>query len=57
MSRIRLEQQRRLTLPSDVVEQAGIHLHDLLEATYENGAIVLRPLTDPSASSPAKSIM
>lgn len=50
MSKVRLQKQRRLTLPLSIVAKAGIHADDILEASYENGAIVLRPA---KASSPA----
>lgn len=43
MSKVRLQKQRRLTLPREIIMQAGIHIDDILEASYENGAIVLRP--------------
>lgn len=43
MSKIRLEKLRRLTLPPEIIAQAGLHQDDVLEATYANGEIILRP--------------
>lgn len=43
MSKIRLEKQRRLTLPPEIVAQAGLQQDDVLDATYEGGDIILRP--------------
>ena len=44
MSKIRLGKQQQLTLPPEIIEQAGLRQHDVLEASYENGAIILRPI-------------
>jgi len=57
MSKIRLEKQRQLTLPSEIVELAGIRQDDLLEVTYANGVIILRPILKSNAQPPKKSIM
>ena len=57
MSKIRLEKQRQLTLPPEIVEQAGIRQHDMLEASYEDGAIILRPIRSHEPAGPTKSIM
>ena len=34
MSRIRLEKLWQLTLPTEIIEQAGIRQNDMLEASY-----------------------
>lgn len=57
MAKIRLEKQQQLTLPTEIIEQAGIRQHDMLEATYENGAIVLRPVRSLESTRQVKSIM
>lgn len=57
MSKIRLEKQRQLTLPNEIVELAGIRQGDLLDVTYANGAITLRPIKKPEILEPRKSIM
>jgi bifunctional DNA-binding transcriptional regulator/antitoxin component of YhaV-PrlF toxin-antitoxin module len=57
MAKIRLEKQRQLTLPMEIVEQAGIRQHDMLEATYENGAIILRPIRNSERGGQTRSIM
>ena len=57
MSKIRLGKQQQLTLPPEIIEQAGLRQHDMLEASYENGAIILRPIRSPEPGGPAKSIM
>jgi bifunctional DNA-binding transcriptional regulator/antitoxin component of YhaV-PrlF toxin-antitoxin module len=57
MSKIRLEKQRQVTLPVEIVEQAGIRQDDLLEVSYASGAITLRPVRASDMAMPTKSIM
>jgi len=57
MSKIRLKKQRQFTLPPDIVAQAGLRQYDMLEASYENGVIILRPVRSLDHCTPTKSIM
>ena len=57
MSKIRLGKQQQLTLPPEIIEQAGLRQHDVLEASYENGAIILRPIRSLEPGGPPKSLM
>ncbi|WP_156369633.1 AbrB/MazE/SpoVT family DNA-binding domain-containing protein [Duganella sp. Leaf126] len=57
MSRIRLEKLRRLTLPADIIAQAGWRPDDVLDASYANGAIILRPASAPAAVSDPLSML
>lgn len=57
MSKIRLEKQLRLTLPPEIIAQAGLQPNDFLEALYEDGKIILRPSKQPGSPAPKRSIM
>jgi bifunctional DNA-binding transcriptional regulator/antitoxin component of YhaV-PrlF toxin-antitoxin module len=57
MSRIRLDKLRRLTLPPEIIAQAGLRQDDVLEASYQGGAIILRPAPEPAPARPALSMM
>jgi bifunctional DNA-binding transcriptional regulator/antitoxin component of YhaV-PrlF toxin-antitoxin module len=57
MSKIRLEKLRRLTLPPEIIAQAGLRQDDVLEASYQGGAIILRPAPEPDPARPALSMM
>jgi len=57
MSKIRLEKLRRLTLPPEIIAQAGLHQDDVLEATYANGEIILRPTPLLALSTDGQSMM
>lgn len=57
MSKIRLEKLRRLTLPPEIIAQAGLRQDDVLEASYQGGAIILRPALKPAPAPPALSMM
>lgn len=43
MSTVRVRPKHQITLPVSIVNQAGIHQDDLLEASYVNGVITLVP--------------
>ncbi|MDP1620315.1 AbrB/MazE/SpoVT family DNA-binding domain-containing protein [Sulfuriferula sp.] len=43
MSTVRVRPKHQITLPVSIVNQAGIHQDDLLEASYANGVIMLVP--------------
>lgn len=43
MSTVRVRPKHQITLPVSIVNQAGIHQDDLLEADYVNGVIILVP--------------
>ena len=43
MSTVRVRPKHQITLPVSIVNQAGIHQDDLLEADYVNGVITLVP--------------
>ena len=43
MSTVRVRPKHQITLPVSIVNQAGIHQNDLLEADYVNGVITLVP--------------
>ena len=43
MSTVRVRPKHQITLPVSIVNQAGIHQDDLLEAGYVNGVITLVP--------------
>jgi len=57
MSKIRLEKLRRLTLPPEIIAQAGLQQDDVLEATYANGEITLRPAPLLALSTDGQSMM
>ncbi len=57
MSKIRLEKHRQLTLPVEIVTQAGLQQDDLLDIAYVNGAIILRPILKAPIDEPRKSII
>jgi len=57
MSKIRLEKLRRLTLPPEIIALAGLRQDDELEASYQGGAIILRPAPEPAPTPPALSMM
>jgi antitoxin component of MazEF toxin-antitoxin module len=42
---VRVRPKHQITLPVSIVNQAGIHQDDLLEASYANGVITLVPKT------------
>ena len=48
MSTVRVRPKHQITLPVSIVNQAGIHQDDLLEASYANGVITLVPKTRQS---------
>jgi bifunctional DNA-binding transcriptional regulator/antitoxin component of YhaV-PrlF toxin-antitoxin module len=56
MSKIRLEKLRRLTLPPEIIAQAGLRQVDVLEASYQDGEIILRRASQ-LLPSPALSMM
>ena len=43
MSTVRVLPKHQITLPVSIVNQAGIHQDDLLDADYVNGVITLIP--------------
>ena len=57
MSKIRLGKLRRLTLPPEIVAQAGLRQDDVLEASYISGEIILRPAPEPAPEPPAPSML
>jgi len=44
MSKILIDERGTVTLPSDLVKEAGLKPNDLLEVDYINGVIVLNPV-------------
>lgn len=57
MTRIRLEQHRQLTLPTEIIQQAHLQYGDVLEVSYFNGVLMLTPIKPRSEASPKKSLM
>lgn len=57
MSKIRLEKDRQLTLPVEIVAQAELQPNDLLEVSYMNDAITLRPIRKAEPAAPSRPIM
>ncbi|MDH4120352.1 MAG: AbrB/MazE/SpoVT family DNA-binding domain-containing protein [Deltaproteobacteria bacterium] len=43
MTTVRVRPKHQITLPTAIVNQAGLHPNDLLEASYVNGVITLVP--------------
>lgn len=57
MTKIHLEQHRKLTLPAEIIEQAHLQYGDVLEVSYVNGVIILCPPQKLQAAAPKKDIM
>ena len=57
MEKIRLAEQLQVTLPKNIVELAGLQTHDLLEVSYKEGNIILRPLKTSASPRPASDLM
>jgi len=50
MSTVRVRPKHQITLPTAIINQAGLHPNDLLEASYVNGVITLVPKGRPMGS-------
>ncbi len=57
MEKIRLAEYLQVTLPKSIIELAGLQIHDLLEVSYQEGNIVLRPLRAAASPHPASDVM
>lgn len=57
MSKVRLEKLRKLTLPPELIAQAGLRQDDVLDATYANGEITLRPAPGKARATSGLSMM
>ncbi|MFC0170643.1 AbrB/MazE/SpoVT family DNA-binding domain-containing protein [Pseudoduganella danionis] len=57
MEKIRLAEHQQLILPKSIIELAGLQAHDLLEVSYKDGNIILRPLRASPLPPPANDVM